>query len=192
MWDEIGKVQLDFMIGQGLQPHDVLLDVACGSLRAGRLFIDYLEPGNYLGLDHNRWLIRAGLRYEVPKAVQRKKRPEFVVSDSFEFRKLSKRPSYAIAQSLFSHLTKDDIALCLGNLIEVMPEGGRFYATFVPRRYVPPGYSNPNESADDETFAYDTAELLNLGTAAGWETSYIGDWSHPRGQEMLAFAKAGS
>jgi hypothetical protein len=33
LWDEIGCPQLDFLVEQGLRPHDVLLDVACGSLR---------------------------------------------------------------------------------------------------------------------------------------------------------------
>ena len=51
MWEEIGKVQIDFMVGQGLRPDDVFVDVACGSLRAGRHFISYLDPANYLGLD---------------------------------------------------------------------------------------------------------------------------------------------
>ena len=51
MWEEIGKVQIDFMVGRGLKPSDVFVDVACGSLRAGRHFISYLDPANYLGLD---------------------------------------------------------------------------------------------------------------------------------------------
>lgn len=46
-WDEIGKLQFDFMLKEGLKPEHYFLDVACGSLRAGLHFIPYLEVGHY-------------------------------------------------------------------------------------------------------------------------------------------------
>ena len=48
-WDEIGRLQFDYLVSQGLRPNHYLLDIACGSLRAGIHFIPYLEPGHYLG-----------------------------------------------------------------------------------------------------------------------------------------------
>ena len=188
MWDEIGQVQIDFMVGQGLQPEDVFVDVACGSLRAGRHFISYLNPNNYLGLDHNGWLIEAGLKHEVSKGVRDEKCPEFVVSSAFEFDKFTKRPKLGLAQSLFSHLTQNDIHLCLANLKETMQPGGRFFATFVPTGFLPPDYENPAESDDKLAFEYDAEDILKIGRELGWQTRYIGDWGHPRGQEMLEFA----
>ncbi len=198
MWEEIGKVQIDFMVGQGLKPDDIFVDVACGSLRAGRHFISYLDPNNYLGLDHNGWLIEAGLKQEVPKNVSKEKRPEFVISNTFEFKKFTRRPKLGLAQSLFSHLTPDDIHLCLANLKEAMQPGGRFFATFIPkgnrvaafadRGILQPEYENPAKSADDMTFEYDAEDILKIGREIGWQTRYIGDWGHPRGQKMLEFA----
>lgn len=189
MWDEMGMLQRDFLITEGLRSNDVLVDVACGSLRAGRLFIAYLDSGNYLGLDHHKWLIELGLKHEVPKDLRTQKKPEFVVTDPFDFGGLSKRPTYGIAQSLFSHLTKDDISLCLRNVYHFMLPAGRFYATFVPKGFLPTGYENPPESADDLAFEYDAEDILEIGRGIGWEARYIGDWGHPRGQEMLAFTK---
>ncbi len=75
LWDELGKLQFEFMVAQGLRPHHVFLDVACGSLRGGRLFIPYLDRGNYLGLDKERGLIRAGLRNEIDPKVASEKAP---------------------------------------------------------------------------------------------------------------------
>ena len=34
LWDRIGRLQFDFLVSQGLRPEHVLLDFACGSLRA--------------------------------------------------------------------------------------------------------------------------------------------------------------
>jgi ubiquinone/menaquinone biosynthesis C-methylase UbiE len=189
MWDEIGRHQFEWLVQQGLQPSDILCDVACGSLRGGRFFIEYLDPGHYLGIDRNHWLIDAGLQRELPARVREEKRPEFVVSSSFEFARFTKRPTVAIAQSLFSHLTLDDIDLCLRNLRAVMQPGGRFYATFV-NRSVAPFVENPTPSDDLDPFAYAPEEILALARASGWHATYIGNWAHPRNQEMLLFTAA--
>ena len=187
MWEEIGRVQFDYVVRQGLKPQDILIDVGCGSLRGGRLFIAYLNPEHYLGIDHHAWLINRGLRHEIDKRLREEKRPQFVVSDRFEFHKFGKRPNYGIAQSLFSHLTKDDILLCLANLREEMQAGGRFHATIVPKGFLPEDYVNPTHSDDRQAFQYDAEEILAIGRKAGWQARYIGDWGHPRGQQMLEF-----
>jgi len=97
LWDEIGKLQFEFLVSQGLAPHHVLLDIACGSLRGGVHFIPYLEPGNYLGIDKEAELIQLGRREELPAGLEDERRPEFVVSGSFEFDLFTKRPDYALA-----------------------------------------------------------------------------------------------
>lgn len=187
MWEEIGRVQFDFMVRQGLRPQDVLVDVGCGSLRGGRFFIVYLEPEHYLGIDQHGWLIKAGLKHEVAKRLREEKRPQFVISDRFEFHRFGKRPNYGVAQSLFSHLTEEDIHLCLANLRAQMQAGGRFYATFVPKGFLAEDYVNPKHSDDRQAFQYDAEEILAIGREAGWQARYIGAWGHPRGQQMLEF-----
>jgi hypothetical protein len=186
-WEAVGRVQFDFMVHQGLKPQDTLVDVGCGSLRGGRLFIAYLDPEHYLGIDHAPWLIKAGLKHEIPKGLRREKRPQFVISERFEFHKFGKRPNYGIAQSLFSHLTKDDVLLCLANLRAEIREGGRFYATFVPKGFLPGDHLNPERSDDHGAFEYDADEILTIGREAGWQARYVGVWGHPLGQEMLEF-----
>src|SRR5271168_1826262 len=41
-WDQVGRLQFEFLQSRGLQSNHVLLDIACGSLRGGRFFIPYL------------------------------------------------------------------------------------------------------------------------------------------------------
>lgn len=67
LWHAIGARQFRFMVDEGLEPHHVLLDVACGSLRAGVRFIPYLQPGNYLGIEIRRELIEAGSRAKLAR-----------------------------------------------------------------------------------------------------------------------------
>jgi hypothetical protein len=97
-WEEWGRVEFDFMVAHGLAPQHVLLDIACGALRAGVHFIPYLDPGNYLGIEKERRLIRRGLSRELPREVRERKRPELLVSGTFEFDRLSKQADYALAR----------------------------------------------------------------------------------------------
>ena len=183
-WDEIGRLQLDFMIARGLRPEDVFLDVACGSLRGGVHFIKYLDPGNYLGIDKERTLVRRGASRELPRAVRKQKHPEFVISDAFEFERFSKRPQFSLAQSLFTHLVPEQIERCLANLLGFVPAGHDFYATFYPGESA----ANPASSDDFKRFAYSREELSALAQRTGWNSDYIGDWGHPRGQLMMRFS----
>ena len=73
MWEEIGKLQFDFMMQQGLKPHHVLLDIGCGPLRGGVYFIKYLDKGNYLGIDKNKSLVNGGIEKELGQQLLNKK-----------------------------------------------------------------------------------------------------------------------
>jgi SAM-dependent methyltransferase len=159
LWDEIGRLQFDFLVSEGLEPGHVLLDIGCGSLRGGVHLIPYLEPGNYLGIDKHAELIEAGLA-ELGTVAER--RPEFVVSGDFEFERFTKRPDYAIAQSLFTHLTRRDISRCLRRLRDFAPEC-QLYATF----FKGPSRDNPPQSNSRRTFRYRPATLERVASSAG-------------------------
>ena len=69
LWDKIGKLQFNFLKKMGLKPEYYFLDVACGSLRGGIHFIDYLESGHYFGIDKDKELLEAGKNFELRKRV---------------------------------------------------------------------------------------------------------------------------
>lgn len=184
LWEQIGKLQFDFMVEAGLKPENVFLDVACGALRGGRYFIAYLNSGNYLGLEKEQSLVRAGIRTELGQELLRIKAPELVVSDSFEFERFSKKPEFALAQSLFTHLTADDIGLCMAKLRKFVDPGMRFYATFQIGK---PPTDNPPRSHAHRGFWYSHETAERFGRDSGWHAKYIGDWCHPRGQKMMEY-----
>jgi hypothetical protein len=183
LWDEIGKLQFDFMIGQGLRPDHVFLDVACGSLRAGVRLIPYLDHGNYLGLEKEAWLVKAGIAKELGRELYASKAPELVISSSFEFEKFSKRPDFALAQSLFTHLREEDIAVCLSKLRRSVNPGARFFATY----FFGADSRSPGESHACHKFVYTRKQAERLGEANKWKPNYVGGWNHPRGQMMIEY-----
>jgi hypothetical protein len=186
LWAEMGRLQFDFLLAQGLRPQHVLIDVASGSLRAGRLLIPYLEPGNYLGIDKHQDLVEAGKREELRPSVLLAKRPEFVISDRFEFAEFSRQPDFAIAQSLITHLDKLDIELCFHNLYAFAKPGCRFFATFGEIAFPVPQWA---ASHSVRQFFYTRLQMERFGREAGWAPRYIGEWGHARGQRLMEYAK---
>jgi len=185
-WDEIGRLQFEFLLKNGLNEGTVLLDIGCGSLRGGCLFINFLAENNYLGIDKELSLIILGVASELGIDVYLEKKPEFVVSGEFEFSKFSRTPTMAIAQSLFTHLTLDDIGFCLKNLREFVHEGFVLFATYFPSEMPA---SNPLKSHSHACFHYTVGEISALAQRAGFKFENIGDWGHPRGQHIAAFRK---
>ncbi len=186
LWDQMGVLMFDMMIEQGLEPRHVLCDVACGSLRGGVRFIEYLDAGNYLGIDKEQGLLDAGLQRELSDELREAKRPELVCSDAFEFGKFSKRADFALAQSLFSHLPEPIIEVCFSKLFHWMNPGGVFLATFFEGS---PEDATHDRAHDHEKFTFSRERMERFGSDVGFVPRYIGDWNHPRGQVLVRYEK---
>lgn len=50
-YDLIGAAQFALLYALGLREYHRLLDIGCGSLRAGRMLISYLNSGGYTGVE---------------------------------------------------------------------------------------------------------------------------------------------
>ncbi len=110
MWDEIGKLQFDFLVERGLRPDHYLLDIGCGSLRGGVHFIRYLSEGHYFGVEKEESLLEAGRSVELKRYALEEKEPQLFAVDDFD---LSALPSqvefdFMLAQSVFTHKWRRD------------------------------------------------------------------------------------
>ncbi len=183
-WDEIGNLQFDFLKQQGLRPEQVLLDIACGSLRLGVKVIPYLQPGHYLGVEKEQQLLDAGSHQELGEALMATKRPWLLCSADFSFEQFATPVDVAIAQSLFTHLPSPLIGRCLEKLRPWLKPDGRFFATFFE---VEQERDNPSAPHDHGYFAYTREQMERFGADQGYRMDYIGDWGHPRDQVMVVY-----
>ena len=134
MWAEIGRLQLDFMKIMGLRPENYLLDIGCGCLRGGIQFVDYLDRGHYYGIDINKSLLDAGYN-EIKSVALYDKLPlaNLHCVDNFDASNFGRTFDFIIAQSVFSHLSFNNVRLCMENIHKVIHSGGKFCATYFHR-----------------------------------------------------------
>ncbi len=191
-WDEMGDKQIAFLREQGLQPGHRFLDVGCGSLRAGRLISQYVDPGNYYGIDINHSLLVAGYDNELDDAGRaRLPSTNLRATDRFDA-DFGVRFDMAIAQSVFTHVSLNWIRLCLARVSQVMAPGGRFYATFfeMPDDFPIDGVSRTGKRfTERNAYWYYRRDLRWAARRSPWDFRYIGRWGHPAGSRMVEFTR---
>lgn len=177
-WEEAGKRQLDLLVKEGMKPDHILLEIGCGCARAGKYFIKYLDKGRYIGIDHHSWLVKVG-RDELGEDLMEEKKPFFIIDDNFTFLP-NVTIDFAIAKSVFTHLTKERIKQCLKNLAPIL--GGAFYTSI----WVGDSSKNPKEDHDNQRFSYTVDEIKEL--APGWNIEVL-DHEGCYKQTMLKLTK---
>ena len=129
-WLRLGQMQFDYLLGHGLEPGMRMLDIGCGNLRAGRLFIDYLDAGDYYGIDISPDILLAALETIADYDLQAKLPRLALVKDL----KLGFLPDHSFdvvhAHSVFSHSPMEVIDECLQHVGRIMAPGGFFDFTF--------------------------------------------------------------
>ncbi|MCP4696981.1 MAG: class I SAM-dependent methyltransferase [Gammaproteobacteria bacterium] len=112
-YDVMGATQFRLLCTLGLRANHYVLDFGCGSLRAGRLFITYLDEGRYFGIEPNEWLIKDAIDNQVGNDLIRLKKPQFDHNSDFATDVFSQQFDFIIAQSVFSHAGSDIIRIAL-------------------------------------------------------------------------------
>ena len=187
-WDTVGQLQLDFLVERGLTPASSLLEIGCGSLRAGRHFLPYLEPGHYVGLDPDPGLINQGVAGELGYEKVLGRSATFVIAwiESAPLERFAPF-DFMIANSIFTHMDPPAILEGLCRCAKALRPGGKIYATFNMGDAIICGKPYP-------VMTWYPLEMFEwMARHAELGMTYIGDWGHPRNingkQLMLEFSK---
>lgn len=194
-WDEIGRLQLEFLKEKGLRPTDALLDIGCGALRAGLHFMQWLAPGGYYGLDFNASLLEAG-RMEMNSAGLADRRPQLLLTDRFECSSFGRTFRFMLANSVFTHLPLNSIERCLVEAARALAVDGRFFASYFDAPHWPAlgevrHLDNIVTHSDRNPYHYHFSVFEHLASRLQLQVERQLDWGHPRGMAMLIFSHAG-
>jgi cyclopropane fatty-acyl-phospholipid synthase-like methyltransferase len=115
----------------GLREHHHLLEVGCGSLRAGRLFIPYLQAGHYCGVDASESAIALGIAKELGSDILEVKQPQFAFNSDFNFDSFGQQFDFILAHGLIIHITDAQVKRLFASAASVLKKNGLFIANYV-------------------------------------------------------------
>lgn len=182
-YDFMGATQFRLLTSLGLREDHHLLDLGCGSLRAGRLLIPYLLPGRYCGLEPNRWLIEDAIENELGRDLIAIKKPVFSHSNDFDLGEFDRKFDLVVAQSIFSHTGSDLFDLALDRVSDVLKPQAQFLFTMVsmdsPRA---PRMAMASQSQGwiyPQCVVFDARSVVRRCEAHGLTAERL-EWFHPR------------
>jgi ubiquinone/menaquinone biosynthesis C-methylase UbiE len=178
-WMKIGQMQFDYLVGHGLKPGDRMLEIGCGNLRAGRLFIDYLDAGNYYGIDISPDILLAATDTVAEYGLQAKMPRLTLVRDMGLLFLPDRQFTVVHAHSVFSHSPIEVIDECLRTVARILAPDGFFDFTF-----------DRTEGTEHhvlrEDFYYRTETLVAVAAKHGLQAQFMDDWEQlPHEQSKL-------
>ncbi len=183
-YDLVSALQFSLLTFLGLRENHTLLDIGCGSLRGGRLFIPYLLPGHYFGIEPEQWLIDEGIKHEIGQDQITIKRPTFYNNSDFDFGYFQHEFDFLLAQSIFSHASQVQIRSCLAQARKVMKPTSIFVANFVEGEH--------NYTGDEWVYpggsTYTMAHMTHLVEEQGLVCKPL-HWPHPVGLKWIVIVR---
>ncbi|WP_435876929.1 class I SAM-dependent DNA methyltransferase [Streptomyces acidicola] len=168
-WAQLGRMQFDYLVRHGLRPHHRMLEIGCGNLRAGRLFIDHLDSGHYYGIDISPDILLAAQDTLVGEGLQSKV-PYLALADDLTLAFLpDARFDVVHAHSVFSHSPRHVIEECFAHVGRVLAPGGFFDFTFDRTE-------GREHQVLHEDFYYRTETLVALAARHGLSARLMEDW----------------
>ena len=178
-WVAMGRMQFDYLCEHGLVPEHTMLEIGCGNLRAGRLFIDYLDAGNYTGIDISPDILRAA-RATVQEFGLADKSPRLELVKDNTFAAFDDESFDVVhAHSVYSHCPLPVIAECFAHVGRILKPAGFFDFTFDRTE-------GPEHHVLHEDFYYRTETLVNLAAEHGLDATFMQDWeARPHNQSKI-------
>jgi len=127
VWKYTRDFQFQFLLDQGLQKTDTLMDIGCGTLRGGIPLIKYLDNGNYYGIDVRENVLIEGGK-EIKTANLESKKPNLIAFEDFSEIKIDHEFNIMFAFSVLIHFDDKIAENCFEFVSKSLAKGGVFYA----------------------------------------------------------------
>ena len=172
-WIALGEMQFSYLKKHGLRPEHTMLEIGCGNLRAGRLFIDYLAEGNYFGIDISPEILDAAERTLAEYGL-REKQPVLALVDDNKFKQFADDSFDVIhAHSVYSHCPLSVIEECFAHVGRILKPSGHFDFTFDRTE-------GEEHQVLNEDFYYRTQTLVAVAAKYQLQAEFMADWEELR------------
>jgi cyclopropane fatty-acyl-phospholipid synthase-like methyltransferase len=184
-YDLIGAAQFALLYALGLRAHHRLLDIGCGSRRAGRMLIAYLESCRYVGVEPEQWLIDQAIEHEIGHGMIAIKQPRFDHSSDFSLDHLG-HFDFVLAQGVATNTGPVLLPALLAAIKQTLEPDGLATVTVIhpdsgDTDALPVAIDNQSSPAwrYPGCYRYERAEIAEVVSAAGLAGEPIA-WHHPR------------
>jgi SAM-dependent methyltransferase len=189
MYETLGRHQFELLKACGLQPSHSLLDVGCGSLRAGQFFIRYLDRGNYAGIEPNRKILDQGIRRNLSGSTIEQKNPAFSHNEEMRLSVFNRKFDFLLAHSILTHAAQHQIERCFSEARHAMNTTSLFLANYNKGTvdYGGAKWIYPGEHSDGEfhgAVTYTFPRIYSLARGAGFQCTEL-DVVHPTGSSWI-------
>ena len=165
-WSELGAWAVDFLRARGLQPHEHVLDLGCGSLPVTIAMLPVMAPGAYWGFESNRGAFEDGVRIELPNAGLRPELGHFIVNRHFDLSECPHPFAFALSHSLAQRVTAEEFGRAVAATVGHLLPNGQFFVAV------------PSDLSDH------MAVLTRVAGTIDVSVEPVDNAGHPRGEPM--------
>lgn len=127
LWKMKQDFQIRFLKDHNLKKTNTLLDIGCGTLRGGIPLIDFLDSGNYFGIDVRENVLLEGKK-ELKEHNLEHKNPRLVSFSDFKDLNLDSKFDVIFSFSVLIHLEDRIAQSCFRFVSQHLSKNGVFYA----------------------------------------------------------------
>jgi cyclopropane fatty-acyl-phospholipid synthase-like methyltransferase len=149
----------------GLRPSDNVVDYGCGTLRLGRILIEFLDADRYVGLDIDDRILDAG-RSQLSADLIASKRPRLEVISAESLRRTAAwGPKWVCSKGVLQHVPPTELDRFFDNLSWLVLAGAT--GLFVVKIYA------TSEQLSSKTWAYALDDLRTPAGRSGMELERV-------------------
>lgn len=124
-----GQLQFDLLVREGCMPTSKVLELGCGCLHLAVPLVEYLDPGNYAGVDPNEWLRKKALADADVRQLMETKQVHFLTADDFDASRLGMKFDYIFSHSVLSHVAHWQLEQYLEKASQVLAPTGKILSS---------------------------------------------------------------
>ena len=161
-----GQLQFELIKREGCRPYSKVLEIGCGCLHVAIPLLQYLERGNYVGIDPNEWLRNSAMKDEEVARLVAGKEARFLSVDDFDASSFGVAFDLVFSHSVLSHFAHWQLDVFLRNTTKVLAPRGRILASIAlaeGNAYGNPGSPNKRDSGCAE-WVYPASSFFTMAT----------------------------
>lgn len=120
-YEKYGMHTWNLLTSRGLEPHHKVLDVGCGSLRHGRIFIPRLDYGCYFGIEPAKEILKSGIENELEDL----RGAQFDSNEDFNLSVFGYKFDWIFSLQVFIHCSERQLRQFLENCKVALKSNGK-------------------------------------------------------------------